>query len=188
MPFEFKQLIIPEIILIIPKRFADIRGVFAETYKKSDFKNNNIDFEFIQDNYSISKKGVIRGLHYQLNPKAQGKLVRVTNGSLLDIAVDIRKKSPTYGEYTSIVLSSENDQMLWVPLGFAHGFLSLEDNTEFCYKTTQEYSKEHERGINYKDPEINIYWDYKNPIVSEKDSKLPYLKDCENNFYYEGIK
>lgn len=188
MPFEFKQLEIPDVILIIPKVFGDQRGFFMETYKAPDFQKNGIQFDFIQDNHSKSKKGVIRGLHYQLPPKAQGKLVRVAQGKLLDVVVDIRKGSPYYGKWLAVELSGENKHMLWVPPGFAHGVCTLEDGTELLYKATDVYSPNDERGIRWDDPEIGIDWPLDNPELSEKDAVLPSLSGAENNFIYEKIE
>lgn len=185
MPFNFESLEIPEVLLVIPRVFSDGRGFFLETYKYSAFKEKGICHEFVQDNYSKSAKGVLRGLHYQLNPKSQGKLVRVIRGSCLDIAVDIRKGSPNFGRHVSVVLDGKDQRMLWIPPGFAHGFCALED-TEFSYKTTEEYSPEHERGIRWDDPSLGIDWREKNPFVSTRDSLLPYFAVCENNFVYGG--
>ncbi len=188
MPFEFEKLGIPEVILIKPKVFSDQRGFYMETYKASDFKKNGIPDNFIQDNHSKSKKGIIRGLHYQTDPKAQGKLIRVVKGSVFDVAVDLRKNSPYYGKWISAVLSADNKNMLWIPPGFAHGFLSLEEDSELLYKTTEEYSPEHEAGIKWNDPDISIEWPKIKHKVSEKDSKLPSFKDAKNNFIYEEVK
>jgi len=184
MPFTFTRLEIPEVILVEPKIFPDNRGYFAETYKKSDFQSNGIEHDFVQDNHSHSKAGVLRGLHYQTNPKPQGKLVRVLSGSIFDVAVDIRKNSPTYGKWVSAVLSAENHKMLWVPPGFAHGVLILEDDTQLIYKVTEQYSPEHDRSIRWDDPTIAIEWPMSNPDLSEKDLKAPLLKDADNNFIY----
>ncbi len=186
MPFIFKRLEIPDVILIEPKIFEDSRGFFMETYKYSEFKENGIEYEFVQDNHSKSKKGVLRGLHYQLRPMEQGKLVRCIRGRIWDVAVDIRKGSPWYKKWVAVELSEENKLMLWVPPGFAHGFIALEDNTEVIYKVTKEYAPELDRGIIWNDPDIDIKWPIENPILSEKDSKLPRLKDAENNFIYGG--
>lgn len=186
MPFQFRRLDIPEVILIEPKVFKDQRGFFIETYKLSEFKENGIDYEFVQDNHSKSIKGVLRGLHYQLNPKAQGKLVRVLRGRIFDVAVDIRKGSPHYGQWVGVELSEENKKMLWVPPGFAHGVVALDDGTEILYKVTAEYSPENDRGILWNDPDIGIKWPIDTPILSEKDAKQPFLKDTENNFIYGG--
>lgn len=178
MPFNFKRLEIQDVILIEPKIFKDERGFFMETYKFSDFKNFIKNFAgFVQENHSFSVKNVLRGLHYQKPPKEQGKLVRVIKGKIFDVAVDIRKGSPTYGKYVSEILSEENRKMLYIPEGFAHGFCVLTDIAEVVYLTTKEYSPEHEAGIRWDDKDIGIEWPVKNPIVSEKDAKLKYLKE-----------
>lgn len=182
MPFTFKRLDIPDVILVEPKLFKDDRGFFAETYKTTDFKTNGIDLDFVQDNHSKSQAGVLRGLHFQNNPKAQGKLVRVMQGSVFDVAVDLRKNSPTYGKWVSAVLSDKNHHMLWVPPGFAHGVLVLEDNTHLLYKVSELYSPEHDRSIRWDDPEIGIEWPMTNPSLSEKDLKAAFLKDSDVNF------
>lgn len=182
---EFIKTEIPDVILIQPKVFGDERGFFLESYKKSLFILNGIDYDFIQDNHSMSAKGVLRGLHYQLNPKAQGKLVRCVSGSVFDVAVDIRRGSPTYGKWVGYELSARNKQMLWIPPGFAHGFVTLEDNTQFLYKTTNDYAPEHDRGVRYDDPEVGIIWpDAGEFILSAKDQQQPLLKDAEINFTY----
>jgi len=186
MPFIFKRLEIPDVILIEPKIFEDGRGFFMETYKHSEFKKNGIEYEFVQDNHSKSKKGVLRGLHYQLKPMEQGKLVRCIRGKIWDVAVDIRKGSPWYGKWVAVELSEDNKLMLWIPPGFAHGFVALEDNTEVVYKVTKEYAPELDRGIIWNDPDIGINWPIEEPILSEKDKKLPKLKEAENNFVYGG--
>lgn len=183
MPFNFKKLKIPDLILIEPKVFEDERGFFLESFKLSEFKKAGIDFNFVQDNHSKSKKGVLRGLHYQLNPKAQGKLIRCIKGKILDVAVDIRKGSPWYGKWVSVELSEENKLMLWIPPGFAHGFVALED-AEIIYKCTEEYDPAFDRGIIWNDPEIGINWTLNTPILSKKDALLPELNKAENNFEY----
>jgi dTDP-4-dehydrorhamnose 3,5-epimerase len=182
---EFIPSSIPEVVLIKPQVFGDSRGFFMESYKKNLFEKNGITANFIQDNHSMSSRGVLRGLHYQLTPKAQGKLVRCVRGSVFDVAVDIRVNSPTFGKWVGYELSSENKQMLWIPEGFAHGFVTLEDNTEFLYKTTNEYAPEFDRGIQYNDPSIGIKWpDIGQLALSDKDKKQPTLKDAEINFIY----
>ncbi|MCB9358700.1 dTDP-4-dehydrorhamnose 3,5-epimerase [Candidatus Woesearchaeota archaeon] len=186
MPFEFERQSIPEVILIRPKVFGDQRGFFMETWKKSDFEKNGIDIEFTQDNHSKSSKNVIRGLHYQKDPNSQGKIVRVVKGRLLDVAVDIRKGSPTYGKHVAIELTEENKCMLWVPPGFAHGICVLEDDTELLYKATGEYAPADDRQILWNDPDIGIDWPIMDPTLSEKDAKAPRLKDADINFTYEG--
>ena len=145
--FTFQPLNIPDVLLITPKKFGDDRGFFMETYKLSEFQVNGISVSYVQDNHSKSKTGVLRGLHYQLKPFDQGKLVRVVSGSLLDVAVDIRQGSPFYGQHIAHVISAQNHEMLWIPSGFAHGTLILEDDTELLYKVTNEYSPSHDRGI-----------------------------------------
>jgi dTDP-4-dehydrorhamnose 3,5-epimerase len=185
MPFEFIKLEIPDVVLVKPKVFEDDRGFFMETYKASDFVKAGIDFSFCQDNHSKSKKGVLRGLHYQLEPKAQGKLIRCIKGKIWDVAVDLRLGSPWFGKWIAVELSEENKCMLWIPAGFAHGFVALED-CEIIYKCTEEYAPELDRGIIWNDPDLNIPWPIKDPILSSKDAKLPRLKDAEINFYYKG--
>ena len=150
-----------------------------ETFKKSQFKTMGIDEDFQQDNLSVSNKHVIRGLHYQIDPKPQGKLVRVVRGAIHDVAVDIRKSSKTLGRWIKVELSAENGNMLWIPPGFAHGFLSLEDNTIVEYKTTNEYSKDDERSIVWNDHDLAIDWGIDTPLVSPKDMEAPLFKDAE---------
>lgn len=176
---KFTQLEIPGLVLIEPKVFGDARGFFYESYREDIFKANGIDARFVQDNHSRSAQGVLRGLHFQTEPMAQGKLVRVICGSVLDVALDIRPGSKTYGRYEHIVLSGENKKMLYVPPGFAHGFCVLEDGTEFLYKTTNFYSPEHERGVYWNDPDLGIPWPKfgKDYILSPKDKTYPCLKD-----------
>ena len=182
MPFEFKKLEISGLILVKPVVFADDRGFFMETYKYSDFANAGIKEKFVQDNHSKSVKNVLRGIHFQLNPKAQGKLVRCIKGKIFDVAVDLRKNSKTYKKWIGVELSEENKLMLYIPAGFGHAFLTLSEEAEVLYKTTEEYSKEHDSGIRWDDPEINITWGIKSPILSPKDANLPYLKDSILNF------
>ena len=181
MPFEFKRLEIEDVVLVEPKAFGDERGFFMESYKKSDFVANGIDIEFNQDNHSSSTKGVLRGLHYQLAPKGQAKLIRCIDGEIFDVAVDIRKSSPTFGKWVGERLSAENKKMLFIPEGFAHGFVVLSDRAQLVYKASNEYSKEHDRGVAWNDPDININWgiDFK-PILSEKDKHQPLLKDIKD--------
>jgi dTDP-4-dehydrorhamnose 3,5-epimerase len=186
VPFDFRRLDIPEVVLIEPKAFGDERGFFMETYKRSEFEGFGIGGEFVQDNHSRSAKGVLRGLHYQLKPRAQGKLVRCTRGRIFDVAVDIRAGSPTFARWVGIELSDENNRILYVPPGFAHGFVSLTDFSEVIYKCTAEYSSEDERGIAWNDPDIKIDWPVKEPVLSPRDSELPFLKDADNNLIYES--
>ena len=168
---EFERLHIPEVILFKPKIFKDERGFFFESFKSPVFQEaTGFDLHFVQDNHSQSMRGVLRGLHYQLHPHAQGKLVRVTKGEVFDVAVDIRKSSPTFGQYIGTRLSDQNHHQLWVPPGFAHGFITLSDTADFLYKTTDVYHKESERAIRFDDPTLNITWHFEGtPIVAPKD-------------------
>ncbi len=172
---DFQPLEIPEVIVIKPVVFADDRGYFFESFHKEKFASFGIDKPFIQDNESKSQKGVLRGLHYQLAPYAQGKLVRVVKGSVLDVAVDLRKNSPTFGKWVSVTLSEENKWMCWIPEGFAHGFITLEDNTIFTYKCTNIYHKPSEGSIRWNDPTLAIDWGTELPILSLKDAEAPLL-------------
>lgn len=185
MPFKnFKRLTIPDVVLIEPVVFHDARGFFMEIYKRTPFLAEGVPYDFVQVNMSYSKRRVVRGLHYQLRPMEQGKLVMVPRGRIVDVAVDIRRGSPWYGKYVMVELSSENSRLLWIPPGFAHGFQALEDSL-VLYLVTKEYSKEHERCISWKDPEIGIEWPIKeNVILSEKDEKCPILESAESNFTY----
>lgn len=160
---------IKDLLIIKPKVFADARGYFFESYNEGVFKKNGILVNFIQDNQSLSNAGVLRGLHFQAPPFDQGKLVRVITGAVLDIAVDIRKNSPTYGEHVTIELTDENKTMFYIPPGFAHGFLTLNDNTIFSYKCTNLYNKNSEGTVLWNDSDLNINWNITDPILSEKD-------------------
>lgn len=184
MPFTFKKLDIPEVILVEAKAFSDDRGYFMESFKESVFIDNDIDTKFVQDNFSHSIKGVLRGLHYQKNPKAQAKLVTALRGEIFDVAVDIRKNSPTFGKWIGEILSENNHKLLYVPEGFAHGFCVLSNEADVLYKVNQEYSPEHEKGILWNDPDLNISWPIKKPILHEKDILLSILKNADNNFIY----
>lgn len=179
MPFEFKRLTIPGLVSVRPRVFGDPRGYFLETYKQSEFSANGIDEVFVQDNLSSSSLHVLRGLHYQLPPSAQGKLVSVVKGRAWDVAVDIRKHSPHFLQWEGVELSEENRLMFYIPPGFAHGFLALSGEVYFSYKCTAEYDCESERGIRWDDPQINIGWPVDNPLVSDRDRGLPLLKDAE---------
>jgi dTDP-4-dehydrorhamnose 3,5-epimerase len=173
--------------LIEPNVFGDHRGFFMESYNYKSFCLHGIDNEFIQDNHSLSvESNVLRGLHYQLYPKAQTKLVRATAGKIFDVVVDIRHGSPTYGQWEGFILSAENKLQLLVPKGFAHGFCTLVPNSEVQYKVDEVYSPEHDRGIAWNDPALAIDWPVSNPILSDKDGKHPVLADAEINFVYEG--
>ena len=178
MPFCFERLEIEDLVLITPKVFNDERGFFLESYKKSDFVKNGITTEFQQDNHSKSTKGVLRGLHYQIPPFAQAKLVRCIRGRIYDVAVDIRPDSKTFGKYIKVELSEDNKQMLYIPEGFAHGFVVLSDVAELFYKTSGEYSPESDRGIFWADKNLGIDWgiDFE-PILSSKDKNQIAFKD-----------
>lgn len=178
---------IPDLLIIEPQVFEDERGFFVETYNKTRYQEAGIPGDFIQDNLSESKKGVLRGLHYQAPPFAQGKLVSVIKGAALDVAVDIREGSPTFGKYKAVELTAENKKQLWIPEGFAHGFVALEDDTLFSYKCTNVYSPEHDRGVRYDDPTIGIKWPDAGGelIISEKDQNHPTLADIPKEFFYE---
>ena len=168
------------LLVIKPDIFEDDRGYFFESWSKKAFQD--ISLEFVQDNQSLSKKGVLRGLHFQNPPFEQGKLVRVIKGAVIDVAVDIRKNSITYGQYFAINLSEENKKIFWIPPGFAHGFISLEDDTIFAYKCTQIYNKESEGSLLWDDSDLNIDWGFLNPLVSEKDMGAGSFKDYKSEF------
>ncbi len=182
MPFTFTPLHIPDVILIEPRVFPDARGFFLETYKYSDFAAHGIPETFVQDNHSRSIRGVLRGLHYQNPPGAQGKLVRAVRGAIFDVAVDIRPDSATFGQWVGEMLSDENHHMLYIPPGFAHGFLTLSDVADVSYKTTAEYAPELDSGIIWNDPTIAIQWPVQTPILSPKDAALPRLLEADNRF------
>jgi dTDP-4-dehydrorhamnose 3,5-epimerase len=178
---QIRQLSIPDVILFEPKVFGDDRGFFFESFNKKVFEEaTGLNKEFVQDNHSKSAKGVLRGLHYQLPPKAQGKLVRVVQGEVFDVAVDVRKNSPTFGLWVGEILSAENKKQMWIPEGFAHGFVTLSDTAEFLYKTTDYYSPAHERSIAWNDPTIAIDWAISGtPLLSAKDSVAPLFETVE---------
>jgi dTDP-4-dehydrorhamnose reductase/dTDP-4-dehydrorhamnose 3,5-epimerase len=174
-----------DVHILEPKVFGDHRGWFMETYSIQKFEELGIDILFVQDNHSFSaQKGTLRGLHFQINPKAQTKLVRCTKGKILDVAVDIRKGSPTYKNWVAVELTEENKKQLLIPKGFAHGFLSLTNNVEVQYKVNEYYAPDCDRSIRFDDPEIGVDWGIRNPILSEKDVKAPLLKDSDSNFIY----
>lgn len=176
---------IEEVLIIIPKVFGDHRGWFMETYSYKKLAEYGFDLKFVQDNHSLSAtKGTLRGLHFQINPKAQTKLVGCTRGKILDVAVDLREGSPTYKRWVAVELSADNKKQLLIPKGFAHGFLTLTDNVEVQYKVDEYYSPEHDRSIRYDDPELGIKWGIENPVLSDKDLKAPLLKDSDHNFRY----
>ena len=174
---NFTETHLPGVILIEPRVFGDSRGFFMETYNAAKFRELGIDATFVQDNHSRSARGVVRGLHFQ-EPNAQGKLVRCPRGSLFDVAVDVRRGSPSFGKWVGIELSEENKRMLWVPPGFAHGFCALTDDAELVYKTTEIYRPEFDRAILWNDPEIGIEWPITDPSLSAKDTAAPLLRDA----------
>jgi dTDP-4-dehydrorhamnose 3,5-epimerase len=170
------------LLLVLPDVLNDERGYFFESFHKEKFRELGLPTEFLQDNQSLSHKNVLRGLHFQNPPFDQGKLVRVVSGSLLDVVVDIRKKSPTYGRSFSIELNAKEPVMLWIPPGFAHGFLALENNTILNYKCSKVYNHQSESGLYYNDKDLNISWNCSSPIVSEKDKLLTSFKDFNTSF------
>lgn len=176
---------LPGVYIIEPQVFGDHRGYFMETYSTKTFADMGIHSEFVQDNQSFTaRKGTLRGIHFQNAPMAQAKLVRVTRGAVLDVAVDLRKGSPTYKQWVGAELSAENKRMLFIPRGFGHGFLTLTDDVEFCYKVDQLYSKACDRGIRFDDPDIGVNWGTENPVLSQKDEEAPRLRDSDCNFVY----
>lgn len=184
---------IPGLAVIEPTVFGDARGFFMESYNKQEFYENGLDMDFVQDNHSKSKRGVLRGLHFQTQ-HAQGKLVRVIRGRVWDVAVDLRKGSPTFGRWESVLLSAENKKMFYIPEGFAHGFLTLEDDTEFMYKCTDYYHPEYDGGIRYDDPEIGIAWPFQeygirpeDLLLSAKDKNLPTLAEYLKGSSQQGV-
>lgn len=181
MAIGFKKLDIPGLVYIELDMIGDNRGFFVELYKESLFKANGIDMPLVQANLSKSSKGVLRGLHYQIPPKAQGKIVGVMSGEIFDVAVDVRKGSPTYGQWFGVKLTAKQKNMLYIPEGFAHGFYTLED-AEVMYFCSNEYSKEHERGFIWNDSAVGVNWQAINPTISERDQKLPLFKDSGVHF------
>ncbi len=185
---KVEKTILEGVLILTPDVFSDNRGSFMELFQEARYRELlglAVNEHFVQDNFSQSNKGTVRGLHYQAPPFGQGKLVSVLKGRVLDVAVDIRVGSPTYGQHVAVELSGENHQQLWIPQGFAHGFVVLEDETFFLYKCTSVYSKEHDRGVLWNDPALGIAWGVENPIVSEKDQKHPLLQDIVKEFDYK---
>jgi dTDP-4-dehydrorhamnose 3,5-epimerase len=186
---EIRSLAIPDVKLITPRIFRDGRGFFSETYSRRDMSQAEIGCEFVQDNQSLSHaRGVIRGLHYQAEPHAQGKLVRVTKGVIFDVAVDIRQGSPTFGQHVTATLTAANWSQLWIPVGFAHGFCTLEPDTEMIYKVTDYYAPECDRGIAFDDPDLGIAWPVgpAEATLSDKDRRHPRLRDLPAQFTFNG--
>jgi dTDP-4-dehydrorhamnose 3,5-epimerase len=181
---ESRHLALPDLIEVRPRRFGDERGFFSEVWNKERFADAGIDTHFVQDNVSLSRrKGVLRGLHFQVAPEAQAKLVRVSRGAIFDVAVDIRRSSPTFGRWAGVMLSAEKWNQLFVPEGFAHGFVTLEDETEVSYKVSAPYSPEHERAIRFDDPAIGIDWPIEDaPLLSARDASAPLLSEIDAGF------
>ncbi len=178
---------IKDLLIIEPQVFGDSRGWFFESYSRRKLQEQGLECDFVQDNQSYSsQKGTLRGLHFQLNPKAQAKLIRCTRGAILDVAVDLRKGSPTYKKWVSIELSAENKKQFFIPKGFAHGFVTLTDDVEVQYKADEYYAPEFDRSIAYNDDEINVDWGISDPILSAKDKNAPLLRDSDVNFVYQG--
>ncbi len=182
MPFEFVPQVLNGLVLIKPKVFGDGRGFFLELYKHSDYLAAGIREHLVQDNYSRSSQGVVRGLHYQKQPKAQGKLVTCLRGVIFDVAVDIRRGSPGFGKWVGVELSEQNRHLLYVPPGFAHGFQVMSETADVMYKCTDEYAPAEDRGIIWNDPDIRIAWPLDNPLLSGKDRFHPRLQDADINF------
>ena len=182
---------IPDLKLVVPKRFSDARGHFSEIWSDRLFRIQIADMTFVQDNQSMSaKKGTLRGLHFQKPPCAQGKLVRVVRGSIFDVAVDIRRGSPTYGQHVAVVLNAAEGEQLWVPPGFLHGFCTLEDETEVLYKVTCYYSADHDAGVRWSDGDLAINWpvQHSSVVLSDKDQRHPLLRELPDYFEYEARK
>lgn len=184
MPFTFVPQEIPEVVLVQPHRIGDDRGFFSETFKSSDFAANGLPDHFVQDNQSRSRRGVLRGLHFQRDPHAQGKLVSCVAGEVFDVAVDFRVGSPTFGRWVGAILSSDNGNALWVPAGFGHGFCVLSESADLAYKVTAEYHGASEGGVRWDDPAIGIEWPVVDPQLSARDLTLPLLADSDHGFRY----
>jgi dTDP-4-dehydrorhamnose 3,5-epimerase len=186
---DFEHLEIPDVILVTPRRHVDSRGFFSETFRADAFEANGLEYRFVQDNHACStQRGVLRGLHFQLMPHAQGKLVRCTRGAIFDVAVDIRAGSPTYRRHVAVELSAANWKQLWIPSGFAHGYVTLEEQCEIIYKVTDYYAPECDRGIAWNDPALAIDWrlSHSEVILSEKDRKQPRLSEIPLAFHFAG--
>ena len=186
MPVAFAETEIPGVLVAETGIFRDHRGFFTETYSRKVWEDAGFKESFVQDNLSMSAKGTLRGMHYQLNPHGMGKLVRAVSGSVFDAAVDLREGSPTFGKWVGRTLSAENGLALWVPIGFAHGFVALEDDTLVSYKCTGMHTPEAERSLLYDDPDVRIAWPLEPTIISTKDAAAPSLKDAEYNFTFDA--
>jgi len=188
MPFQFHPQNIPDVILIRAQAFIDSRGFFLESYRQPVFQQHGIPHHFLQDNISHSIRGVLRGLHYQKHPKAQAKFVIPVQGEIFDVAVDIRRGSPTYSQWTGSNLSAERHEMLYVPAGFAHGFCVLSEAATVLYKVSAEYAPDCERGIRWNDPDLGIIWPCTAPVLSARDAQLPLLQHADNNFVFDSTR
>jgi dTDP-4-dehydrorhamnose 3,5-epimerase len=191
MTVEVNSLAIPAVKVIRPKKYSDARGFFSETFSQRDLQDAGIDIAFVQDNHTFSaEKGTVRGLHFQTPPFAQDKLVRVVRGAIFDVAVDLRVGSPTYGQHVSAIISAEEWNQILVPVGFAHGLVTLEPNTEIFYKVSNYYSPDHDKGILWNDPALEFEWpvDEAEAVLSDKDKRHPKLADLPDNFFYETEK
>ena len=186
MPFRFSRLEISEVVLIEPNVLLDERGFFMETYKYSEFAAHGMKEPFVQENHSRSSRRILRGLHYQRRPKAQGKLVRAVSGEVFDVAVDLRKGSPTYGKWVGMMLSAENKRMLYIPPWCAHGFCVLSEEAEVVYKVTEEYAPEYEAGILWNDSGLGIQWPIEDPILSDRDRAWPTFGEADNDFVHQN--
>jgi dTDP-4-dehydrorhamnose 3,5-epimerase len=184
MPFQFRRLSIQEVVLIETKLIDDKRGFFQETFKASEFESHGVTSDFVQDNHSRSLRRTLRGLHYQLPPQAQGKLISVLRGQVFDVAVDIRRGSASYGQWVGQELSDRNGFMLYIPPGFAHGFCVISKEADVSYKVTAEYAPTLERGFIWSDPFVGIEWPISTPSMSVRDAQLPLLQDAENSFEF----
>lgn len=184
MSLQFTPLELADVVLIEPRRVADGRGFFVETYRVSQFAEGGIRHPFVQDNHSRSNRHVLRGLHFQRPPHAQAKLVQVVRGEIFDVAVDVRRGSPTFGRWIGTVLSEENRRMLYIPVGFAHGFCVTSDTADVVYKVSSEYAPAHDTGIRWDDPRVGVRWPIAAPVLSTKDAQLPLLSECDTGFDY----
>jgi dTDP-4-dehydrorhamnose 3,5-epimerase len=187
---QIEDSAIADVKIVTPKKFGDDRGFFSEVWNARTFKDAGLDIEFVQDNHAFSAEiGTVRGLHFQLDPAAQGKLVRVTRGAVLDVAVDIRRGSPTFGQHVAVELSAENWRQLWVPAGFAHGYCTIQPHTELAYKVTDYYSPDHDCGIFWNDPDLKINWPVsaEKAVLSQKDKVLPVLREQQRLFDFEEV-
>lgn len=183
MKFTFVPQALPEVLLITHERAGDARGFFAEVFREEPFRAAGIP-AFVQENMSRSTKGVLRGLHYQKQPQPQGKLVRCARGAIFDVAVDVRHGSPNFGKWVGVELTEANNQMLWVPVGFAHGFVALAELTEIVYKTTGYYAPSSDAGVRWDDPAIGVAWPVSAPLLSDKDQEAPFLRDVDTTFHF----